>query len=235
MSPRLVGELAADGFPVAVTCRVLGLPRSTFYDAVSGPPSPRAVEDARLTTLILEVHADSRDTYGAPRVHAELRLGLGLAAARKRVARLMRGAAGDGLDVKHVLRAPGHHHVCVSMPSPTQRERPSAEETQGPASKSHCFQPLCVPISHVVVPRRGRERDVPGALVGRRKARELGRNRGDVESNRRPQLLKRLVGGSRRASHGRSAVERVHDRLSECYVVHRRHDSGRQWWRTKRP
>lgn len=37
----------------------------------------------------MRVHADSRGTYGAPRVHAELRLGLGLAGGRKRIARLM--------------------------------------------------------------------------------------------------------------------------------------------------
>jgi putative transposase len=34
----------------------------------------------------------SRGSYGAPRVHAELRLGMGLPIGRKRVARLMRQA-----------------------------------------------------------------------------------------------------------------------------------------------
>lgn len=46
--------------------------------------------DAELTTTIRRIHADSRETYGAPRVLAELRLGLGVHVARKRVARLMR-------------------------------------------------------------------------------------------------------------------------------------------------
>lgn len=89
MTP-LVRELAADGFPVAVTCRVLKLARSTFYDRTTRPPSSRAVRDAQLLTTIRQVHYDSRCTYGAPRVHAELRLGLGLPVGRKRVARLMR-------------------------------------------------------------------------------------------------------------------------------------------------
>lgn len=46
---------------------------------------------------IRAVHAESRGTYGWPRVHAELRLGLGLPVNRKRVARLMRQAGIQGL------------------------------------------------------------------------------------------------------------------------------------------
>jgi len=56
------------------------------------PPSARAVADAALLEQIRDIHARSRGTYGAPRVHAELRLGLGVRAGRKRVARLMRSA-----------------------------------------------------------------------------------------------------------------------------------------------
>ena len=47
---------------------------------------------------IRAIHAESRETYGWPRVHAELTLGLGLAVNRKRVARLMRQAGIQGLD-----------------------------------------------------------------------------------------------------------------------------------------
>ena len=39
---------------------------------------------------IRSIHEMSRGTYGAPRVHAELRLGLGICCGRKRIARLMR-------------------------------------------------------------------------------------------------------------------------------------------------
>jgi putative transposase len=55
------------------------------------------VADATLTATIVEIHTASRCTYGAPRVHAELRLGLGLACGRKRVARLMRIAGLTGV------------------------------------------------------------------------------------------------------------------------------------------
>jgi transposase InsO family protein len=93
----LVRELAAAGFPVAVTCRVLNLPRSTYYDAIGRAPSARSVADRGLTATITVVHAESRGTYGAPRVHAELTLGLGIRCGRKRVARLMRSAGIAGV------------------------------------------------------------------------------------------------------------------------------------------
>ena len=94
---RLVHDLAADGFPVAVTCRVLKVAPSTYYEAIKREPSARELADRDLTGLIVEVHEDSRGTYGAPRVHAELRMGLGVRAGRKRVARLMRNAGLHGV------------------------------------------------------------------------------------------------------------------------------------------
>ena len=92
MRARLVCELAADGIPVAVACRVLNLSRAVYYDTLTRAPSVREQADTALTATIAEVHARSRGTYGAPRVHAELRLGLGVGCGRKRVARLMAAA-----------------------------------------------------------------------------------------------------------------------------------------------
>ena len=80
----LVRRLADDGINVAVACRVLKVSRSGYYDWAARRPSARAREDARLTETIRQIHYDSRCSYGAPRVHAELRLGMGLAIGRKR-------------------------------------------------------------------------------------------------------------------------------------------------------
>ena len=101
---RLVRELAADGFPVAVTCRVLEVAPSTYYEAIKREPSARELADRELTGVIVEVHEDSRGTYGAPRVHAELRMGLGLKVGRKRVARLMRNAGICGVSHRRKTR-----------------------------------------------------------------------------------------------------------------------------------
>ena len=98
---RLVRELADDSdldVDVAVACRVLEVSRSGYYEWRDRPASPRAVADADLIETIRAVHEGSRGTYGSPRVHAELTLGLDQRCARKRVARLMRahGLVGVG-------------------------------------------------------------------------------------------------------------------------------------------
>jgi hypothetical protein len=62
---RLVHELAADGFPVAVTRRTLRVSRSGFHEWNGRPPSARAVADAGLTSTITQVHTASRATYAA--------------------------------------------------------------------------------------------------------------------------------------------------------------------------
>jgi putative transposase len=81
---------------IKIMCRVLGVSRSGFHAWVVREPSARAVADARLSERIAAIHADSRKTYGSPRVHAELRLEDHLRVGRKRVERLMRLAELSG-------------------------------------------------------------------------------------------------------------------------------------------
>jgi putative transposase len=76
--------------PVSQLARVLGVARAGYYAWACRPPSDRSRSDALLGEQIRQIHARSRGTYGAPRIHAELRLGLAIHVSRKRVARLMR-------------------------------------------------------------------------------------------------------------------------------------------------
>lgn len=96
---------------------MLGVSQSGYYEWRERPPSARDVDDAWLTNMILGVHTESRCSYGAPRVHAELRLGLGLRCGRKRVARLMRQAAICGISARRKSRrhrpAPATHEDLV--------------------------------------------------------------------------------------------------------------------------
>jgi hypothetical protein len=73
----LVRELADDNLDVAVACWVLNVSRSGYYEWLARLGSPRRQENALLLEHIKTVHAELRSTYGSPRVHAELTLGLG--------------------------------------------------------------------------------------------------------------------------------------------------------------
>ncbi|WP_167462473.1 IS3 family transposase [Nocardia brasiliensis] len=88
----MVAELAAAGVPVTISRQVPGVSTSGYYEWPDRGPSARAPAHTELTAVITAVHTASRGTYGAPRVHAELRIGIGIRLGRKRVARLMRSA-----------------------------------------------------------------------------------------------------------------------------------------------
>lgn len=78
-------------FPIATMARTLGVSKAGYYAWTSRQPSAHAVADAALLKRIRTVHLSSRQTYGAPRVHADLRE-QGERHSRKRIARLMRKA-----------------------------------------------------------------------------------------------------------------------------------------------
>jgi putative transposase len=84
-------------YPVAVMCRALEVNRTSFHDWERRPPSDRALQDAWLLEQIKAIHESKRRVYGAPRIHAELRLGSGVRVGRKRVERLMKQAGISGL------------------------------------------------------------------------------------------------------------------------------------------
>lgn len=69
-------------------CRVIDLPRSTYYAWLNHQPSQRAWDDNALLDEIKDIHALSRHTYGAPRILGQLRH-RGHRVGRHRVARIM--------------------------------------------------------------------------------------------------------------------------------------------------
>ena len=87
-------EKADPGSMITISrmCFLLGVDRRRFYEwraRVAAGPSPRQQRAAELTTQILEFHKASDGTYGAPRIHADLR-DAGVSVSRKTVAKLMR-------------------------------------------------------------------------------------------------------------------------------------------------
>jgi len=106
----MISAKGAD-LPVSLQCELLGVSRSGYYEWLRRPPSDRALSDAFLLERIKEIHERARGVYGAPRIHAELRLADGIRVGRKRVERLMREAGISGLVKRRrrgtTIRVPG--------------------------------------------------------------------------------------------------------------------------------
>ena len=97
--------IAEESLSVQLACRLLEVTRAGYYAAASRPPSARSIRHAWLTDLISQIHAASRGTYGAPRVHAELRMGRGITVGHNAVAMLMQRAGLRGLPARRRWQA----------------------------------------------------------------------------------------------------------------------------------
>jgi putative transposase len=89
-----------DTYRVKRLCELVEVSRSGYYRWAEAVPSARAVADGELVEEIRRIHLESRCTYGAPRVHGQLRR-RGHHVGCKRVARLMRA---EGLMGVHKRR-----------------------------------------------------------------------------------------------------------------------------------
>jgi putative transposase len=82
-------------YPIETMAKTLGVSRSGFYAWRDRSPSARSKADGDLIKRIGKIHAASKETYGAPRIHAEL-TEAGIHVGRKRVERLMKAAGLKG-------------------------------------------------------------------------------------------------------------------------------------------
>jgi len=108
-------------YPITVRCRVLRVARAAYYAWARRGVSARAQADAALATQIAAAHARSRRTYGAPRIHAELRA-QGIRCARKRVARLMRAAGLVGCHRRRRTRTTAAEPTHIPAPNLVARD-----------------------------------------------------------------------------------------------------------------
>lgn len=70
-------------------CRVLRLPKSSYYQSSKKKPSVYQRENEKIVKRILETHKDSKERYGAPKIHYLL-CKEGFKVSIKRVQRLMK-------------------------------------------------------------------------------------------------------------------------------------------------
>ena len=117
-------------FGVAPICRVLsehGCPIApkTYYGALRGPPSDRAVRDEQVLTEIRRVHEASNGLYGARKVYHQLRRDGGVGGvpvARCTVQRLMREAGLRGVRRGRMVRTTCPDTTAVRAPDVVKRE-----------------------------------------------------------------------------------------------------------------
>ena len=216
-------------YPIRTIARVLKVSASGYYAWRSRPTSARATADADLTRHIRTIHAGSHGTYGAPRVHAELKAD-GLSVGRKRVSRLMRVAGIAGISRRRsapitTRQATGHHPATDLARRNFVAERPNelwvADITFLPTLAGFLY--LCGRSRRLVAPDRrmgllGRSEDPRRARCSRHGAR------GPKARQRRPSFGSRFaihVGRFRRSLQGsrRSSIDRLgRRRLRQCDV-----------------
>ena len=85
----MVQDLHTEGATVKLVCGTVEVSKSGYYAWLKRPESERAVGNVDLTERIRAIHAKSDQTYGSPRITAQLRIE-GLQCGENRVARLMR-------------------------------------------------------------------------------------------------------------------------------------------------
>jgi putative transposase len=96
---------------------MVGVSTAGFYHWEDRALSRRTRRDIELTALIHQIHERSyHGTYGAPRIHMELRDTYGIRVGRKRVARLMRRASLKGVQKRRFR--------CTTRPGAPERYAP---------------------------------------------------------------------------------------------------------------
>jgi putative transposase len=109
-------------YPVRLLCSVLGVSRSGYYDAVQRAQRAQASADAPLLPPIRLAYQASGGTYGAPRVHRELR-DHGICVGKKRVARVMQAAGLVGCGPRRLgVHTTDSHHAYPIAPNLLARQ-----------------------------------------------------------------------------------------------------------------
>ncbi len=103
-------EQNSDQHSVQMLCDVLDIPRSTYYDTLNKTESNRERENRELTQRIKEIHSESKQRYGAPKIHYILGEE-GYQVSIKRVQRLMKKAGIQSIVTKKFRPTPSNEKV----------------------------------------------------------------------------------------------------------------------------
>jgi hypothetical protein len=101
---------------VSRLCVLYGVTRAGFYAWGRRGPSAHRRADGVVLSRIRTIFADSRGTYGSPRIHQALRA-VGTRVSRRRVERLIREAGLRARAAKLHRAIPGLHAFFTSIPN----------------------------------------------------------------------------------------------------------------------
>jgi transposase InsO family protein len=125
----LIAARRADGIPVAVACRALGVSRSWFYQQASRKPGPQAQRRDRLKAEVARLFAEHAGRYGSPRITADLR-DAGWRVSENTVAALMRKL---GLAARRK-----HRRKSTTRPGKGRWRAPDLVKRDFPATQINC-------------------------------------------------------------------------------------------------
>jgi putative transposase len=109
-------------FPVEAMCRVLAVSRSGYYAWQQRPDSPTAIRQAELVEQIQQIHEESREVYGSPRVHREL-AARGVKCSENTVAKWMRKTGvRSKMRKRFVVRTTDSRHAHPIAPNTLDRQ-----------------------------------------------------------------------------------------------------------------
>ncbi len=117
-----------------VMCRVLAVSKSGYFAWRDGRDGPRRSQDRALSVQIQAIHQQSRQTYGSPRIHHELK-SQGHAVGKKRVERLMKTAGIAVLPLRRHVTTTDSNHDQPIAPNLLEQNFSAAAPTSSCASR----------------------------------------------------------------------------------------------------
>ena len=109
---------------IKVACQVLGVSRSGYYAWLNRPESERKKQNDILILEMKKIHAESRGTYGLPRIKEKLKV-LGKKCGNERIGNLMKKAGISGLNKrKFKIKTTDSNHSSPIAPRVFKTEEP---------------------------------------------------------------------------------------------------------------
>lgn len=111
----MICELNTEEVAVSLACKVLEVSRSGYYEWIDRPISNRDKENQELIERIRSIHDESDETYGSPRITAELR-SEGKIVSENRIARLMKkeGITSDAIKKFKIQTTDSNHDLPIA-------------------------------------------------------------------------------------------------------------------------